>query len=59
VVSSVDLAPSPFDAFRASELHYIKANIWAEHSAHMEKMRSWKLTRGDMTGDLVVDGSTV
>lgn len=59
-MSSVDLVPPPLDAFRASELHYMKNNETGRtFSTHGENeiMEAGK-GRYDF-GDLIVDGTSV
>jgi len=59
-VSSVDFVPSPLDASRASELHYMEDNETGRtFTTHGENEITEADKRRYHCGDLVVDGSSV
>jgi len=60
-VSSVDLVPSPLDAFiRASELHYMKDNETGRTFSMHGENEIMEAGKGRYPfGELVIDGSSI
>jgi hypothetical protein len=58
-VSTVDLVPSPLDAFRASKLHYSRDNDTGRMFSTHGESEIMEADKGRYRfGDLVVDGSS-